>query len=160
MITYVLTISQTFPSHHYKFGEPTDFILKIKHYEKIHTIRDNYQLWEKRFEKIDKGLAQLSVRIWSGIPYQSKQYEIFKYNKLNGIGLQKLCMDKDNKLYVDELQKNSYPIYVKYKDLAVNDGLDIEEFNNWFNLEKLDYDNFKPKAIIHFTDFRYFNYPC
>ena len=49
MITYVLTVSQKFPTTHKKAGQSTGFPLAIKHYDKIHTIRGNYDLWAKRF---------------------------------------------------------------------------------------------------------------
>ena len=39
---------------------------------KLHTIRANYPLWEKRIKDIQEGHAVLSVRQWSGKPYRSK----------------------------------------------------------------------------------------
>lgn len=53
MITYVLTVSQKFPTTHKKAGLSTGFLLAIKNHDKKHTLRGNYDLWAKRFEKIN-----------------------------------------------------------------------------------------------------------
>ncbi len=155
MKTYVLTISERFPKAHKRSGEPTGFPLAIKHYRKIHTIRGNYELWAKRFKKITEGEAVLSVRVWSGTPYQSKQHEIFRFDKTWGIGVEKLtwkemimttqsCIQKpDERIYVPEIST----VY----ELAENDGLSYPDFRDWF--KRADFT--KPMAIIHFTPFRY-----
>lgn len=144
MIKYVLTVSQKFPATHKKAGQPTGFLLAIKHYDKIHTIRANYDLWAKRFEKINAGKAMLSVRVWEGKPYASKQLEIFKYDKTHNIGLEKL-----------EDPANPFMAWVNgtkqdWETLAKNDGLSFEDFCEWFKVKQT-----KPMAIIHFTNFRY-----
>lgn len=48
MKTYVITLSKKFMSKHPKAGEPTFFVFKFISHEKIHTIRANYALWEKK----------------------------------------------------------------------------------------------------------------
>jgi hypothetical protein len=139
MKTYVLTISKTFPSYHSRAGEPTNFIQKIKDKEKLHTLRANYPLWEKRFKEIEAGRAVLSVRQWSGKPYEkgTKQEEIFRFYRTSGIGIEKYC----------SLQSSIYPPV-----LANNDGLSLEDFDEWFKIYDME-----PKAIIHFTDFFRYN---
>ncbi len=156
MKTYVLTVSDKFPKNHPKSGEPTNFPLSIKHYDKIHTIRGNYALWEKRFEKINTGKAILSVRVWEGKPYYSKQREIFRYDYRRKIGVEKLNMDTfdvgrddNNEVFLNFQVGNRM---VSADLLAKNDGLSYEDFENWFK----GYDFSKPMAIIHFTNFRYF----
>ena len=144
LTTYVLTVSEFFPKTHTKAGKPTGFPLAIKHYDKIHTIRGNYELWGKRFKKINEGKAILSVRVWSGKPYQSKQHEIFKYDNTHKIGLQKL-EDPTNFVFASIEGKK-----VNWEDIAKNDGLSFEDFCEWFKVRKNN-----PMAIIHFTDFRY-----
>jgi len=146
LITYVLTISQVFPAYHPRKGEPTNFPLAIKHYDKIHTIRANYNLWKKRFEKIDRGEACLSVRIWLGRPYFSKQPEIFNYTKSNGIGLEKIELTALG-YFINNIESD-----VTTAELAKNDGLSLEDFKAWFK-GKIKVD--EPMAIIHFTNFRY-----
>jgi len=123
---------------------PTGFPLAIKHYDKIHTIRGNYHLWEKRFKKIEKGEAILSVRVWSGKPYQTPQFEIFKFDKSHGIGLQKL--EQPNNLEFASIDGKK----IDWKLLAKNDGLSFDDFCEWFKVRTDE-----PMAIIHFTDFRY-----
>jgi hypothetical protein len=144
LITYVLTVSEYFPKTHKKAGKPTGFPLAIKQYDKIHTIRANYDLWVKRFEKINAGKAFLSVRIWSGKPYKSKQKEIFTYDNTHNIGLQKLEEPQNFVYALIDGKVNSW------EDVAKNDGLSFEDFCEWFKVRKNS-----PMAIIHFTDFRY-----
>ena len=147
-ITYVITISERFPAKHPKAGEPTGFPLAIKHYDKIHTIRGNYELWRKRFEKINAGKAILSVRSWSGKPYQSKQLEYFRYDNTHGIGIQKIQFD--DYLYSCIIDGRRFGDMWK---LIENDGLSESDFEHWFNINQLESKN--ELAIIHFTDFRY-----
>lgn len=145
MKTYVLTVSENFPKTHPKSGEPTNFPLSIKHYDKIHTIRGNYDLWAKRFEKINAGEAVLSIRVWEGKPYNSKQREIFRYDYRRNIGIEKVTF-RD---YLYDININGKSVDVD--ELAKNDGLSYSDFEHWFK----GYDLSKPMAVIHFTDFRY-----
>lgn len=154
MKKYIIMLSTKFPKTHKKSGEPTGFPLAIKHYDKIHTIRANYELWRKRFIKIDEGKAMLSVRVWEGQPYNSKQLEIFKYDKTHKIGIERLVL-------APACFTTNYPPMptINYQffssgiinDLAKNDGLTTEDFEEWFK----KYDKTQPMAIIHFTGFRY-----
>ena len=167
MKTYVITVSRKFPTTHKRTGEPTFFIEKFfggfkqiipcqlcdfeklcsgnctKNYvnknPKIHTIRQNVELWQKRISEIQKGNAILSIRYWSGKPYNSKQVEICQLDKNSGIGLEEVIIPCMND--IDHI-----------KQLAMNDGLSLEDFEEWFK----KYDFSKSLAIIHFTKFRYF----
>lgn len=166
MKTYCLTLSQVFPSNHPKAGKPTNFEGAFNagqvfnrgseclyHHPKLHTIRANYELWRKRFEKIKTGEACLSVRQWVGKPYGkgSTQKEIARLTCEDGIGLQKLSFFRDRngmvslKFFIVEGRD------VCGDQLAWNDGLSVEDWRNWFR----DYDFSKPMAIIQFTNFRY-----
>ena len=180
MKTYVLTVSRYFPATHKRKGELTFFIQKIKKalgiYEfhrpenisdKIHTIRSNYELWAKRIKEVQEGKAILSIRYWSGKPYNSKQVEICQLDKDSGIGIQMIKLKiKDgefsfnlknidgeywikNKCEVGNSWKNY--VYPNIEEVAKNDGLSFEDFKEWFR----KYDLSKPMAIIHFTSFRY-----
>ncbi len=140
MKKYVLIVSERFPTIHKRAGEDTNFIQQIKDGVKKHTIRGNYDLWKKRIDEIQAGEAYLSVRIWTGKPYNSKQKEILQ---LTEVGIQKLdyhhfCYSLDG----------SESLLTTYK-LATNDGLSLDDFSEWFKKAKY------PMAIIHFTDFRY-----
>jgi hypothetical protein len=174
MKTYVLTVSRYFPKTHKRAGEETNFTDKImcgticpgdceicdfKLGKKIHTIRSNYPLWSKRISEIQKGNAILSIRYWSGKPYNSKQVEIYKLDKDSGIGIQSICikpkcivwfLEKSVELFSIDNNFNN-PLNLAF--VANNDGLSIKDFKEWFK----SYDLSKPMAIIHFTAFRYFS---
>ena len=160
MDKYVITLSQVFPVTHNRSGEPTGFkdkfLAAIKQdgeWYKLHTIRANYELWKKRFEKIEKGEACLCIRQWSDKPYRSKQVEIARLTREDGIGLQELRIVNEKYKgrgimlgYVDGEQKNDF-----FHTLSQNDGLSFNDWLEWFK----GYDFNKPLAIIHFTSMRY-----
>jgi len=146
MKTFVLTVSNYFPKTHKKSGQLTGFVWEIKNLftirnSKIHTIRSNYDLWNKRAEKINKGEAVLSIRYWSGKPYNSHQIEICRLEK---IGIQKLD-NPDNFVWAEIDGKKC-----NWCDVAKNDGLSFDDFCEWFKVRQN-----KPMAVIQFTDFRY-----
>ena len=144
--TYVITLSQHFLATHKRAGEPTDFKGKFLNGEKIHTIRANYPLWEKRVKEVQEGRAVLSIRQWTGKPYRSKQVEIAMLTAENDVGVQKL------EFYNNTLGLCHIGIvYQRKYELAHNDGLSFEDWEEWFK----GYDLSKPMAIIHFTKFRY-----
>ena len=146
MKTYVITLSKYFPSTHMWAGIETNFKEKFLCGEKIHTIRGNYELWEKRIKEVQDGRAALSIREWTGRPYWSQQIEIAQLTAKNGVGLQKLefygnCAGLP---HVDG-------ICVKGENLAQNDGLLSDGWDNWFRKCGPN----TSLAIIHFTKFRY-----
>ena len=174
--TYVLTLSEAFPKTHNKAGTPTGFKVKFTlgqgcpdcdkpqdlsgvnisdcngcvnacSLPKLHTIRANYPLWEKRIKEVQDGKAFLSIRQWTGRPYWSKQIEIARLTTANGVGIQKLCFLGDN--FNGGYIRNG--VYPSDKILAKNDGLSLADWEEWFR----GYDLSKPLAIIHFTKFRY-----
>jgi hypothetical protein len=153
MKTYYIIISQTFPSYHPKKGKPTRFIEQIKLGGKIHTIRANYDFWEKRINAVNRGDALLSVRSWTGKPYKSKQKEHFLLGK-GEVGIEGLMFKKESlrmpvAVCGDTDFCKAQPILLE--GLAANDGLLTPDFEDWFK----DYDPNSKKAIIHFTKFRY-----
>lgn len=151
MKTYYLIISVVFPKTHPKAGMPTSFISRIFNQQKIHTIRNNYELWKKRIDEVNEGKAVLDLRFWEGKPYSSKQ-QTFKTLKHGEIGIQKL----QRKTYT-LISSRDYVIdgftnpFLSTNTLAQNDGLGTFDFLNWF---KGGF-GVEPKAIIHFTKFRY-----
>ena len=175
MKTYVLTVSRFFPKTHKRAGEKTNFSQKLQlgiknipnsvMYDeecdlvmdrKIHTIRANYPLWEKRISEIQNGNAILSIRYWSGKPYNSKQVEIMQLDKNSGVGVQELDLSVFKELGMCFINYNELTFsgskQVNHKELAKNDGLSLKDFKEWFK----SYDLSKSIAIIHFTAFRYF----
>lgn len=149
MITYVVTISKVFPTTHIRKGQQTCFLGLIERKKKIHTIRGNYDFWAKRFQKIERGEACLSIRTWDGVPYYSNQTEHFRLTKEDGIGIQKVLFD--DYLYTCNIDGERFGVNIE--NIPANDGLDSKDFESWFR----KYDFKKPLAIIHFTNFRYKN---
>lgn len=173
MVKYRVMLSEYFPIDHPNAGKQTKFISSfnsaimcarckqtkkgmcmgecVTGFRKIHTIRCNYQLWEKRFQKINDGKAVISVCVWEGKPYGKNSIikEIRQLSKEDGIGLQKLkIMDyADNKRghIIDGISLPSLRV------LANNDGLSLEDWRAWFRKKILP----ETYAIIHFTNFRY-----
>lgn len=146
MKKYVLTVSKQFPKTHKKAGLDTGFVSAIKNLfspesTKIHTIRHNYDLWTKRAKEINDGKAILSIRYWSGKPYNSNQVEICRLEK---IGIEKL--ENPTVFLFAPIEGRS----VNWEDVAKNDGLSFDDFCDWFKIRTSS-----PMAIIHFTDFRY-----
>lgn len=168
MKTYVITLSKRFPTGHNRAGELTFFHealsnalhnteatltlddaddTSIQIYErKIHTIRANYPLWAKRIAEVERWEACLSIRQWTGRPYRSKQVEIARLTKDDGVGIQELIFD-----HIDEFYCLTPDGYIPRADIARNDGLSLEDWRSWFK----GYDLTLPMAIIHFTKFRY-----
>lgn len=138
-------VSRTFPSYHKRKGEPTEFERKIKEKEKHHTLRANYERWKNKIDQVNRGEAVLSVREWQGVPYHSKQNYLFYYNQEDALEVSKLTKDENGYLINDTIR-------VSEEELAKNDGLTLDEFQEWFKVFPSE-----PMAIIHFTGFRYEN---
>lgn len=148
MKKYIIILSKTFLKGHPKEGQPTNFREKVLKGEKIHTIRCNYELWAKRIKEIQEGKAILSIRDWSDKAYRSKQILIKDLTCDDGVSCQCLDCDKPFALEIDGKPLKYQPEMVQ---LANNDGLNYEDFDSWFNIDKAT----GKKAIIHFTRFRY-----
>lgn len=154
MKTYVITLSERYPQGHSKAGKPTDFVEKLAVGLKKHTIRRNYPLWEKRIKAIQAGEACLSIRVWEGRPYHSKQIELININvnndTFNHVGLQKIIIKPG-------LFHGTIAPLVEGKRvddvllLSKNDGLSVNDFYEWF-ANTPDGQEF---ALIHFTKLRY-----
>lgn len=132
-------------SKHPKSGKPTFFVDRFISHEKIHTIRANYALWEKRIKEVQECRAIISIRVWKDKPYRSPQVEIAKLSCIDNVGIQKIEFTPDLSECIIEGK------HYNCSDVAKNDGLFKEDFTNWFKT----YERYKPFAIIHFTKFRY-----
>lgn len=198
MKTHVLLISKHFMKSHPRAGERTwfgekifqalvenpryffsgEYLEKVKDIPvpKIHTIRDNYEFWKKRIDQVNDGEAKLSLRSWSGKPYNSEQFELLAIERHHGfpnagISIQKLsaihetidvyrgCAIATHTIFIDgkrfacigmtpniEVPKIHFD---NYKKIAKNDGLSLVDFTSWFKKDLTD------GCIIHFTQFKY-----
>lgn len=117
--------------------------------KKRHTIRVNYPLWAKRIAEVERGEASLSIRQWTGKPYRSKQVEIARLTKDDGVGIQRLSfLGGDMSAPIVKADKR---VMLDLDELSRNDGLLWSDWYSWFKR----YDLTQPMAIIHFTKFRY-----
>lgn len=149
--TYVLMLSQSFPTKHPRSGNPTGFRKKFLSGEKRHTIRANFPLWAKRIHEVQQGEAVISVRQWEARPYFSRQITIGCLTAESGTGIQKLTFQLDRDGCASF---NFFDIDGKYpelKELAANDGLSADDWKEWFR----GHDFSKPMAVIQFGKFRY-----
>lgn len=143
----VMTLSRIFPVTHPRAKECTGFEDKVKAGSKIHTIRYNANdVWKSRYNDIESSKKYLSVREWTGRPYNSEQRELFRFDK---IGLQSITMtydsnDSEPQVWIDDKK-------VPVEEVAKNDGLSVDDFISWFFAK----DNVFEGVIIHFTNYRY-----
>ena len=145
----IITLCKVFPAAHSRSGKPTGFEEKLKNGSKIHTIRENKNgIWNKWCADINGGRKYLSVREWSGKPYNSQQRELMRFED---IGLQEVtmtygCDDAVPQIWIDG--KN-----VPIEEVAKNDGLTVNEFIEWCFSNNSE--NVLEGVVIQFTKFRY-----
>lgn len=152
MKTYVITVSKNFLLGHPRAGEPTFFKEKVLGGEKIHTIRANIKYWSNIVDRVNAGNAILSIREWEAEPYKSKQVEILQLTK---IGKQFVYLNGDVFIY-DTPEFHNLAFRRSYEEVAKNDGLTVDDFLSWFEMDKLIKNKTPFKGIIiHFTDFKY-----
>lgn len=137
----VITFSRTFPGYHFRKGEPTFFIEKFwasQHVDfdykapvktllliadlfadmpKHHTIRAG-----KRWKIGDK----FSPRVWSGRPYNSKQIIIGPDTEIKNIWDIEMTGSPHP---IIKIGKDGYP---SGEELARADGLEYDDFREWF----------------------------
>ena len=155
----VLTFSTRFPKYHPRHGELTDFAKKILNGQKIHTCRQNYDYWAEKIARLKKVGGALSLRYWTGKPYASPQAEFLQV-PTEVVGVQRLTLyaqaiDKSEGVYFIEAAMNNGSWEIEMEDLARNDGLSRQDFEDWFvPLFKGEYTEVD-LALIHLTKFRY-----
>ena len=143
----IITLCKIFPVTHSKAGAPTGFEDSLNAGNKIHTVRfDGKDAWNKRYKDIQDGKKYLSIREWTGRPYNSEQRELARRDV---IGLQRISMtysagDSVPQCWIDG---KSVPV----EEVAAHDGLSLEDFTEWFFHDTNTFDG----VVIQFTDFRY-----
>lgn len=142
MKIYIIMLARVFPKGHIRQGEPTEFREKLLSGSKIHTIRTNYPLWKKRIEEVQNGEACISIRQWQDKPYRSKQIEVARFTKEDGVGVECVLLPPVGQL---ALTLENFP------ELNTHDGLSRIDWMSWFENAPRN----QPLPIIHFTPFRY-----
>lgn len=164
-------LSNTFFPQHPKAGEPTGFKEKVKNGTKRHTCRCNYEYWKDRIARLQERGGVLSIRQWSGKPYQKgSTTEIIMDVPASMVEVQQLVMVRRRADgYVYSALVDGKPVDIV--TLAKNDGLTLDDFKAFFNPVFDDYEKqvelqkdgevIIPTetalkfAVIHFTTFRY-----
>lgn len=150
----IITLSRVFPTTHSRRGEPTEFAGKLSSGAKKHTIRKNYDLWKVNAEKMERGKFYLSIRQWSGKPYNSPQVEIAQRHNPIGVQPIELYYHADNDTITAKIDGREW-LDADCYTLAKNDGLSVQDFKEWFFGKDPKEDKVFKGGIIHFTDFRY-----
>ena len=141
----VLMIAKNFLAYHKRAGQATDFEAKIKAKEKLHTIRPNFDKWKEKIEEVKSGKAELVLKQWEGRPYHSTPNKLFIFDEKDDVDVSKLTKTADG-FFVNDTIK------VEPEILAKNDGLSLQDFEDWFKVFPTE-----PMAILHFNSFRYEN---
>ncbi len=173
-VHYKIPVSQRFLSGHPRAGQNTYFAEKIQlalsdlngpvmmyaddmtivDELKFHTIRNNFELWNKRIHKVSIGKAVIDLCYWKlpggRFTPGNDLITFVTFDKDSGCGVQKIILKED--LVCASIETSySYNLIVSTSIIADNDGLSHEDFKAWFK----GYDLSEPMAIIHFTSFRY-----
>jgi len=148
----VITFSRVFQKTHPKVGQPTYFVEKIlqaiylknasnfdeKEFNKLNEIGinpfDHYGIYEPKFHTIRGGHRwkvgdKFSPRVWSGKPYRS--YQIIIASDIEIKKIWDFKVDIKGLFYL-----NGKNIDVTSTDIPINDGLDSDDFLNWFPVGK------------------------
>ena len=148
----IVILSSRFPGYHPKRGQETRFKDNLMT-RKIHTIRAGYDRWKHNLDKVTQGEFALSVREWSGRPYDSPQREIVALKE--SVGYQRISMSYDPRTGELKAVIDGKP-YTDIKRLAANDGLSLDDFREFiFGATRTDTKQLFQGIIVHFTDFRY-----
>lgn len=147
----VITLSRVFQGNHSRKGEPTKFKENLAAGNKKHTIRENYALWKHNLDKVTNGNFVLSIRQWTGRPYNSPQCEIKRCK--DGVGYQQITMRYDRKRDFVTAKVGNH--YVDVAELAKNDCLSLDDFKEWFFGKGENGNDFFKGIVNHFTPFRY-----
>lgn len=151
MKKHVIMMSKFFPKGHILEGDETDFRIKVETGTKLHTMRNGGK-WPQRIKEVEEGKAILSVREWTGVPYNSPQKELFQITEHDGIGIEYCIRRSPGTFQIKKNKDDATGIIIEIIDgLAKNDGLSFIEFVSWF--EKVSPGT--ELIIIHFTKFRY-----
>lgn len=142
----VITFSRVFPSTHPKKGEPTFFVEKM--YNSLYLLKVvpkpledifNFKIKEQKHHTMRVGNRwkvgdKFSPRIWSGMPYKSKQIIIapdIEIKKLWDVEVHSK-MKYDDKLFRVLINGKELVTKEQYALLAKNDGLSEVDLLDWF----------------------------
>lgn len=176
----VITFSRHFPKGHPKAGEPTLFVEKVwmglihcglisisKAVElSIETAIGSFDMYNIRksdlkpkFHTIRAGNRwkvgdEYSPRIWSGMPYKSKQVEFAPPITIKKIW--EFGINKDDYFLRDESGVIRSVSFNQLVEIAQNDGLDADDFEAWFAIHpKKGQLTFTGQILCHNAEINY-----
>lgn len=162
-MTKVRTFSRVFPSYHPRAGEPTYFVEKIlnslgspkdwsQFADHLSQIKEylNFDVNDCKHHTIRAGHHfkpgdWFSPRVWSGVPYKSKQIIIAPDIQVKKVW--DIRIDLTDQYEVIYLMENGCSREVDEKLLALNDGLTEEDFYYWFDTPQNRKEIFKGQII-------------
>jgi hypothetical protein len=140
----LLSVPDTYPTWHSRYGEDTHFASKIKGVllpVKIHALKSGVTFWESACRKLATGNYSLRIVYLEDRPQGKVYCPITKGKTLH---TQRARYDQSGR----QLLVEGKPVPVE--TVARNEGLTCSDFMEF--LEKYDKMEF---VIVHFTDFRY-----
>ena len=143
----VLMLSTAFMKGHSKAGKPTEFKAKLLAGTKLHTIRGNFEWWQRKAQQINAGEMDLSIRQWSGKPYRSQQVEVARLSHLEVQRFEAAygSTDPQPRVWIDGCE------VADVEQVAHNDGLELAEWQEWF----FKHTNHFEGVVLQFTSFKY-----
>lgn len=157
----VMTFSRVYPSYHPKAGQPTYFVEKIWNsigfknaiedegvFNKVHSLTGyDVDFIQRFFDTLGHDVNKkhhtiryghrwkegdwFSPRVWSGKPRRSLQITFAPDIQVKKVWSFSIALDG---LYVD--QQRYLILSGLIKDVAANDGLDLDDFLDWFRYPK------------------------
>lgn len=128
----VIMFSRVFPTYHPKAGQPIYFVEQICNaigVSKVNGIELDKGVIGEKYHTIRKGNRwkvgdKFSPRVWSGMPYRSKQIIIADDIEVKQVYDFEI---KNNAIYINGKTSSLQNI-----DLALNDGLEYRDMLSWF----------------------------
>jgi hypothetical protein len=131
-------MSKYFPKTHPAAGEETRFVESILNGTKTTTIRGKYENWKNKASEVNEGKAILSIRYWTGSPYNykndnSKQKEFARCTKLS---TDRVFVTNDHNGFEMSVE-SKYCDRLRESEIIKNEGFKKDShFYDWFPQEE------------------------
>ena len=142
---YVLMLQSHFHAKHPRKGSRTLFEQLVQRGVKIHTFRDNFQELLRQSHGNNAGTGYMSLRVWEGKPYHSKQREVKRLYRIGVQDAEAQVTDGSLCLVIDG--KNHQAPWC----VASSDGMCMGDLQEWLCPDGKPWSG----CLVHFTDMRY-----
>ena len=108
---------------------------------------DEAAAWQRKAQQINAGEMELSIRQWSGKPYNSQQVEVARLSHLEVQRFEAAygSTDPQPRVWIDGCE------VADVEQVAHNDGLELAEWQEWF----FKHTNHFEGVVLQFTSFKY-----